>query len=119
MANQLSQALAQGRRAILDSTGMSFRFRALVVRVRADAFHVHLTVDLGEWREREARRTDRPPLDASIYRRSARIVFPSPPDLVVNTTPLTPGDLADRVAAAWERSEARGANENACDRESS
>jgi chloramphenicol 3-O-phosphotransferase len=102
MTNAMESALAHGKRVVLDSTGMSYRFRALLAHVRDAAFHVHLTVDAVEWRAREARRTDRAPLDASVYRRSARTLFAAPPDLVIDTTSRSPDEVAALAAHGWE-----------------
>ncbi len=104
MTQALESALAHGRPVVLDSTGMSFRFRALVARVRTRALHVHLHVEPEAWSEREQRRSDRPMLDAEVYRRSLRPVFFAAPDLVIDTTALAPDEVAALVARAWEQS---------------
>jgi predicted kinase len=103
MRNALESTLAHGKRAILDSTGMSYRFRAIVDRFRARIYHAHLTVDPLAWHEREQQRGDRAPLDAGVYRHSAKITFTVPPDLVVDTTQQNPEETAAFVLAAWER----------------
>lgn len=104
MASALDDALARGRRVVLDSTGMSFRFRRLAVRVRAQALHVQLAVDPPQWEARERQRVDRAPLDRGVYQRSARIVFDPPPDLALDTSALSPTDVIAAVGSAWERS---------------
>jgi predicted kinase len=104
MANRLDDALAQGRRVVLDSTGMSFRFHRLAARVRAQALHVHLLVDPVQWEARERRRADRAPLERDVYERSARIVFDPPPDLVLDTSACSPGEIAASVGCTWEQS---------------
>jgi hypothetical protein len=104
MTQALESALAHGHLVVLDSTGMSYRFRALVMRVRDRALHAHLHVDSHAWREREQIRRDRPMLDASVYRRSLKPVFVVAPDLVIDTTALAPPDVAAIVANAWEQS---------------
>lgn len=104
MTRAMESALADGRRVVLDSTGMSFRFRALVETIRDRAYHVHLRVDVLEWQRRERGRTDRPPLDASVYRDSSAIVYPTPPDLTLDTTRLTPEDAVEIALRAWEAS---------------
>jgi predicted kinase len=104
MARALGQALTSSRLVVLDSTGMSFRFRALSISVRAHALHVHLTVDAAHWEARERTRSDRPPLDRTAYGRSSRTVFEPSPDITLDTSLLDPAGVIERVASAWERS---------------
>jgi chloramphenicol 3-O-phosphotransferase len=103
MGRALDDARARGKRVILDSTGMSFRFQALIARVRTQAVHVHLSVDVEQWKAREQMRRDRAQLGEDVYRRSSEIAFESPPDLVVDTSRLTVDEVVDRVARAWEQ----------------
>ena len=104
MQNALESALAHGKLVVLDSTGMSYRFRALAGRVRERAFHVGLYVDPDNWRQRERARTDRAPLDEGVYRRSLRAPFAQPPDLHVDTSLRRAQDVAELVAQAWRDS---------------
>lgn len=104
MARALEDALARGLRVVLDSTGMSFRFRDLAARVRRQALHVHLTVDAAQWEAREQQRRDRPSLDRGVYERSSHVVFDPPPNLTLDTTSLSLSDVIAVVASAWERS---------------
>jgi predicted kinase len=104
MARAVDQALAHGRHFVLDSTGMSFRFRDLAARLRAQALHVHLTVDAAHWEAREESRRDRARLNRGVYERSSQVVFDSPPDLTLDTSSLSPAGVLARVAAAWEQS---------------
>ena len=104
MRNALESALGHGKPVILDSTGMSYRFRALAAQVRSRAFHVALLVDVPHWSERERSRTDRPALDAGVYQRSLRAAFAQPPDLTVDTSAMRPQDVATLVAQAWRES---------------
>lgn len=104
MGNALESALAHDKLVVLDSTGMSFRFRALVARVRDRAFHVALDVDAAGWERRERERTDRPPLDFGVYRESRSVTFAQAPDLVLDTSSIAPQDVAAVVAQAWRQS---------------
>ena len=104
MARAVREALARGRHVVLDSTGMSFRFRHLLAGVRAQAMHVHLTVDPGHWEARERMRTDRRTLGRDVYQRSSRVVFDSPPDLALDTSQLQKAGVVSAVASAWEQS---------------
>jgi len=91
MRERFALSLAQGRRAVLDSTGMSHRFRSLLHQHRAQLLHVHLVLNEYEnFEDRERRRTDRSlgPLPHAAFNRSQRIVFHDPPDITIAT-----GDL--------------------------
>ena len=84
-------ALEEGRAVVLDSTGMSPRFRALLRAHRNALVHVHLLLlDPGCFEARERQRSDREegPLPYAAFRRSQRVAFHDPPDLVVATDHL-------------------------------
>lgn len=89
---RFQEALAQRRSVVLDSTGMSPRFRALLHAYRGRVVHVHLLL-LGERRfeERERSRADRPAgaLPLAAFYRSQAIEFFEAPDLALATDRLT------------------------------
>lgn len=84
-------ALQEGRAVVLDSTGMSPRFRALLRAHRNELVHVHLLLrDPQCFEARERQRSDREqgPLPYAAFRRSQRVAFHDAPDLVVATDGL-------------------------------
>jgi shikimate kinase len=92
MRDRFLLALAGGDTVVLDSTGMSGRFRALLHAHRAEIAHVHLTLDDAKrFDERERQRTDRAsgPLPFAAFKHSQRIVFYDPPDLVIATDEIS------------------------------
>lgn len=93
-------ALARGEPVVLDSTGMSDRFRAIVRAHRASIHHVHLRLDSVErFEERERTRSDRSdsPMPRAAFYRSCRVQFHDPPDLTIATDTLTPDNVYDLV----------------------
>lgn len=100
---RFERALGDRQSVVLDSTGMSPRFRALLRAHRADVVHVHLLLrDPKRFEERERERNDRPagPLAFAAFHRSAAVQFHEPPDLVVATDDLTPEQVYERVRGA-------------------
>jgi predicted kinase len=96
------RALDQGRSIVLDSTGMSPRFRALLRAHRREIVHVHLVLQgVQRFEERESRRTDRPAgaLPRAAFFRSLHVEFHEPPDIIVVTDDLTPDEVYCDVAA--------------------
>ncbi len=96
---QLKAALEDGRPVVLDSTGMSSRFRTILRIHRASFYHIHLLLEDPKcFEERERARTDRPnqkPIPRAAFLRSNRIVFAQPPDLTITTDVLTPEQVYD------------------------
>lgn len=93
---RFERGIEQGRSVVLDSTGMSPRFRALLRAHRENLVHVHLTLgNQQRFEERERQRTDRPRgmLSTSAFYDSQRVEFHDPPDIVIATDDLTPGDV--------------------------
>lgn len=89
-------ALDERRSVVLDSTGMSPRFRVLLRVHREELFHVHLELrDVRTFEERERGRTDRPSgaLPAPAFHRSKRVQFYELPDIVVATDERTPDEV--------------------------
>lgn len=98
---RFERAVAQGRSVVLDSTGMSPRFRALLRAHRKDIVHVHLLLgDPRRFEERESRRTDRPAgaLPFSAFARSCTIEFHDPADVLVQTDEFTPDETYREVS---------------------
>lgn len=96
-------ARAVHKAVVLDSTGMSGRFRALLHAHRTEVVHVHLSLhDAKRFEERERQRTDRPngPLPQAAFKHSQRVVFHEPPDLVIATDELTPDEVYGVVSRA-------------------
>lgn len=100
---RFERALAERRSVVLDSTGMSPRFRALLRAHRGEIVHVHLVLRSPErFEERELRRDDRPqgPLTRAAFLRSRGVEFHDAPDVVVATDDLTPEQVYWEVGAA-------------------
>jgi predicted kinase len=100
---RLEHALEQGRSVVLDSTGMSPRFRALLRVHREQIVHVHLVLQRADrFDEREAQRTDRPAgaLPHAAFARSKRVEFHDAPDVVVVTDDLTAEQVYSEVTAS-------------------
>jgi predicted kinase len=92
MRQRFERALADRTPVVLDSTGMSPRFRAMLHAHRAELYHVHLRLERTErFEERERRRTDR--ADRCVPRlaflHSCRVQFQEPPDRIIATDDLT------------------------------
>jgi predicted kinase len=103
MRQRLEVALARGHRIVLDSTGMSPRFRAMLHAYRQTFFHVHLRLESAEcFEERERSRTDRPtaPVPRSAFHRSNRLEFYEPPDMTIATDRVTPEQVYEQVVAS-------------------
>jgi predicted kinase len=103
MHEQFEMALAQGAAVVLDSTGMSPRFRALLRAHRMQLLHVHLLLhDPQRFEEREHARTDRQeaPVARAAFHRSRRIEFHDPPDLTIATDELDVQQVYDIVSCA-------------------
>jgi predicted kinase len=99
---RFERALAEGRNVVLDSTGMSPRFRALLRAHREEIVHVHLHLHRVDcFQEREAGRTDRPGggLPRAAFARSQSVEFQHRPDIAVATDNLTPQQVYYEVAA--------------------
>jgi adenylate kinase family enzyme len=90
---------------ILDSTGMSPRFRALIRRLKSEGLCnlvvIRLRCDTQAWQERDAIRTDRPPLELEFFAKSNAIWTKY--DAQCNTTFLTPEIVLDHVWQHLER----------------
>lgn len=89
---RFERALDERRSIVLDSTGMSPRFRALLRAHREEIVHVHLLLQsVACFEQRETQRADRPAgaLPRAAFHRSAGIEFHDEPDLVVATDELT------------------------------
>lgn len=102
-SNRFERALEEERSIVLDSTGMSHRFRALLRAHRPAIVHVHLVLrDPARFEEREAQRTDRPsgPLSRTAFAQSQDVHFDDPPDVVVATDDLTPEEVHRIVLAS-------------------
>jgi predicted kinase len=103
MHERLRLALLEGKRVVLDSTGMSVRFRTLLHAHRAQLLHVHLRLhDPKRFEERERQRTDRPngPLPHAAFKHSQSVFFHEPPDLIIATDEISPDDVYRLVSAA-------------------
>lgn len=100
---RFERARSQGRAVVLDSTGMSPRFRALLRAHREDLMHVHLLLRSAErFEQREAGRADRPagPLPRAAFHRSSAVEFHDAPDIVIATDDLTPDQVYFEVELA-------------------
>lgn len=85
---------------MLDSTGMSPRFRALLRAHREDIVHIHLVLrNQQRFEERERARTDRSRgfVPAAAFHRSRDVDFPEAADVVVQTDELTPEQVYEKV----------------------
>lgn len=101
MRAELEAAMAAGRRAVLDSTGMSPRFCALLEEQRSRLWHVHLRLErLEVFDEREQRRADRPdgPVPRAAFLHSCRVAFSGPPDVTISTDDITPREVYQIVS---------------------
>lgn len=101
LRRRFERALAEGSDVVLDSTGMSPRFRALLRAHRAEIVHVHLLLQGDDrFEQRERHRADRPagPLPRAAFHRSKHIEFHDPPDIVVATDDLTPEQVYEKIA---------------------
>jgi predicted kinase len=97
---RFERALEQQRSIVLDSTGMSPRFRALLRAHREKLVHVHLVLnDPKHFEEREKQRTDRAgqALAFAAFARSRGVEFHNAPDLVLDTDELTPERVYEQV----------------------
>lgn len=104
MAEQLEAALAQGASIVLDSSGMSPRFRSILRAQGSDFIHVHLQLDDPRvFEEREQQRADRRALPRAAFNRSRSTEFTRAPDLVIATDALHPDQVyavaTDYIAA--------------------
>ena len=102
MNEWLEAAFAHGEPVVLDSTGMSPRFRAILRMHRASLYHIHLHLEnLERFVERERTRSDRPGrkrMAREAFFQSRRVVFYDPPDLTIATDALTPGQVYELAA---------------------
>jgi len=97
---RFERAIAQGRGVVLDSTGMSPRFRALLRAHRERIVHVHLLLgDPRRFEERELQRTDRiaGALPFAAFARSCNVEFHEPADVVLQTDELTADEAYEEV----------------------
>lgn len=88
---RFDRAVSERRSVVLDSTGMSHRFRALLRAHRNALVHVHLVLnDPRTFEERERLRTDRPggALPFAAFARSRNLEFHDAPDIIVETDEL-------------------------------
>jgi hypothetical protein len=100
MERRLLEAIAGHRNIVLDSTGMSARFRAMLRR-HPGIIHVHLHCDERAYKAREASRTDRKrAVPTRAYRQSACIQFELPPRITIDTSELQPQDVYRAVKAS-------------------
>lgn len=100
---RFEQALTGGCSVVLDSSGMSPRFRALLRAHRAQLVHVHLLLRSAErFEQREAHREDRPAgaLPRAAFHRSCAVEFHDAPDVVIATDDLTPDQVYRRAEPA-------------------
>lgn len=100
LQRRFDRALEERRSLVLDSTGMSYRFRTLLRAHRAQIVHVHLLLRSRQrFEERERGRTDRPqgPLAAAAFHRSLAVEFQPRPDFVLETDERTPGEVYGQV----------------------
>jgi predicted kinase len=105
LAQQFDRALAENQPVILDSTGMSPRFRALLHAHRERVVHVHLTLDdVLRFEEREHGRRDRrgAPLPRGAFLRSRNVEFVELPDVVVSTDSRTIDEVYCIVRSAFK-----------------
>ncbi|HLI97402.1 MAG TPA: AAA family ATPase, partial [Candidatus Baltobacteraceae bacterium] len=101
--HRFERALEQERSVVLDSTGMSPRFRALLRAHRERIVHVHLLLESAHcFEEREERRTDRSQgaLSRAAFLRSKHVEFSNAPDVVVATDDLSLEQVYREVTAA-------------------
>jgi predicted kinase len=99
---RFERALEQQHSVVLDSTGMSPRFRAMLRAHRENLVHIHLVLnDRRRFEERERQRTDRAGevLPFAAFERSRRVEFHDAPDLVLATDEFTPEQVHERVRA--------------------
>jgi predicted kinase len=100
---RFERALDERRNVVLDSTGMSPRFRALLRAHREDIVHVHLLLR-GQQRfeERERARTDRSGgfVPAAAFHRSRDVHFHNEPDVVLTTDELTAEEVYQIASTA-------------------
>ncbi|HKU66480.1 MAG TPA: AAA family ATPase [Candidatus Baltobacteraceae bacterium] len=100
---RFERALDERRSVVLDSTGMSPRFRALLRSRREKIVHVHLLLRSPQrFEQRERERTDRPAgaVPAAAFHRSRSVEFHDPPDVLVETDDLTAAEVYVLVRAA-------------------
>ena len=110
LQRRFDRALEQRRSVVLDSTGMSHRFRALLRAHRERIVHVHLLLhDLRSFEARERGRTDRSAgmLTAAAFHRSQRVEFHREPDLAIATDDLTAEQVYEIVISAVRTSHCR------------
>jgi hypothetical protein len=101
MRERFVLAKLEGKPVVLDSTGMSVRFRALLHAYRSQLLHVHLTLrDPKRFEERERTRTDRQgePLPREAFDHSQRIWFADAPDLIIATDERSADEVYDLVS---------------------
>lgn len=103
---RFEQARSEGRGVVLDSSGMSPRFRALLRAHRHELVHVHLLLASTErFEQREAQRTDRPAgaLPRAAFHRSRAVEFHDAPDVIIATDELTAGEVYAQVEIALRK----------------
>jgi hypothetical protein len=101
MHERFEAALARGDPVVLDSTGMSARFRAILLAHRPSLRHIHLRLlSVERFEQRERQRSDRPdgPMPRLAFYRSCAVEFHDAPDLVLTTDGLTPDEVYLMVA---------------------
>jgi predicted kinase len=112
---RFERALDERRNIVLDSTGMSPRFRALLRAHREEVVHVHLLLHSEQrFEERERARTDRaggfvPP---AAFHRSRDVTFHDKADVVVATDELTADEVYQIASTALAA--ARSSRSGAC-----
>jgi predicted kinase len=103
---RFERALDERRNVVLDSTGMSPRFRALLRAYRENIVHVHLLLrDERRFEERERGRADRPVgvLPPEAFHQSRLVEFTQAPDVVVGTDDATAEEVYGAVMASIPR----------------
>jgi predicted kinase len=103
---RFERALDERRNVVLDSTGMSPRFRALLRAYRENIVHVHLLLrDERRFEERERGRTDRAGgfVPAAAFHQSRLVEFTQAPDVVVGTDDATAEEVYGAVMASIPR----------------
>jgi predicted kinase len=79
---------------VLDSTGMSYRFRDLVDRLRqnnhpGEIVHIRVFCDQKTWYFREMTRSDRGPLNEKVYAESRDVVWNREPEFSLESNSET------------------------------
>jgi tRNA uridine 5-carbamoylmethylation protein Kti12 len=117
MRKLVESAINNNENVIVDSTGMSKAFIAMVNDWRDrfdDITVIRLNCDFDSWKNREGTRIDRWKLDANgirvpfemperAYFTSSVWKFKHPPDIFVNTSKLTPDEVFNEVTSGLSK----------------